>query len=157
GNNMKVFVMPFFRNSVYAFLIFVFSLCVAYFLMDAFGYVHTIPNENNLLNYDAKWYHSIATEGYRYIQGMCNIAFFPLFPLVWKTLKVSEATISLFNFCVFAGAFVWLFKSGKFSIWSLLFMLTLPSTIFFALPYSEAVFFLSGAMILVGLHKNSSV
>ncbi|QQT55319.1 hypothetical protein I6I98_08715 [Sphingobacterium multivorum] len=110
---------------------------------------------NNIINWDGKWYNSIVSEGYKYTDGVCNLAFFPFFPLFWKGLGLSALNISLLNFIIFCLSF-WLgLKSESFSFSSLIFALALPSAIFFMLPYSESLFFLFSIFIVIGI-KNGN-
>ncbi len=67
-------------------------LFVGYFALVAFGYIHDRPpvrfSENEIINlqarWDAPWYLTIATEGYRFQRNdsgsQQNIVFFPAFP-----------------------------------------------------------------------------
>ncbi|MDF2477761.1 MAG: hypothetical protein K0S24_3244 [Sphingobacterium sp.] len=139
---------------LYAIGIYLISLMAVYQLMDFLSLVYAIPNEKNLLNWDSKWYYSILEEGYRYQERTCNLAFFPLFSYFWKSLGLSIVGISFLNFIIFLLSFWIGTQKTSFSIWSLLFVLVLPSNIFFALPYSESLFFFFSMLIVVGIKED---
>ena len=106
----------------------------------------------NFLYWDAEHYDFIRKYGYQDFR----VAFFPLFPLFWKLLPIDGIGISLVNALIFLTSFYFLITSYKVrSIESILY-LTIPSFIFFYLPYSESLFFLCSVLILVGLKENKS-
>ncbi|MBE8714806.1 hypothetical protein [Sphingobacterium hungaricum] len=150
-----IFLPP--LKSILTITIYIALAVAIYLILDAFGFIHTIPNNNNLINWDGKWYSSIVENGYVYIESMCNIAFFPLFPLIWKLTGFNPINISIFNFLIFLLSYLWILWGKNFSIISILFLLTLPSVIFFALPYSESIFFLSSSLIIIGLDRQSTL
>ena len=39
------------------------------------------------IHFDASWYRSIAEDGYRLVDGQSNVAFFPFYPLVMRSLS----------------------------------------------------------------------
>lgn len=129
----------------------VIILLISYLLLFQFNVVKAWPDNINLLNWDGEFNYSIMEDGYEYIPySGSNMAFFPLFPLFWKLTSFSAIWISALNFAVFLCAIFWLFKTEKVSGQQLLFILSIPSFIFFALPYSESAFFLSAVLIVVG-------
>lgn len=140
--SIKPFVIP---------LHFIFLILVYFSLI-----VMTIPNEQNILAWDASWYNSIRTNGYVYLPGRtCNMAFFPLFPLLWKLVTVGGIGIALINLVIFAGSFAWLTKAADVSYTDLLLLISLPSLIFCFLPYSEALFYLFGVITIKGFDSES--
>ncbi|WP_214073571.1 hypothetical protein [Mucilaginibacter sp. dw_454] len=117
-----------------------------------------MPSQSNLLHYDAYWYFSIKEFGYYYQPNAGNnAAFFPLFPLVWSYFDFSNLGISLFNLAVFGCSFVVLLKVEKLKAGFLLMLLSFPSFIFFALPYSESLFFLFCTILIIGYRKKSNL
>lgn len=106
-------------------------------------------SSSNLLNWDAIHYHWIASKEY---EGF-RVAFFPLFPLIWKFLAVGVLGIVIFNSLIFLISFYFLLKSMELKRLELLLYLSIPSFIFFYLPYSEAVFFASSVLMLLGVQK----
>lgn len=103
-------------------------------------------------NWDAEHYLYIRMHGY----DEMRTAFFPLFPLLWRWLNVSPIVAGLLNLALFAVSFAtlaWQFQ-WPWRIQALL--LTVPSLMFMALPYTEAVFFASGTMLLLGLHRQNA-
>jgi hypothetical protein len=104
-------------------------------------------NGNNFLNWDAEHYHWIKENGY---EGF-RIAFFPLFPLIWRVLHVDVFGIVLVNGIIFLVSFFLLVRDLKLSVVEILTYISVPSFIFFFLPYTESIFFLSSAVLLIGL------
>lgn len=148
-----------FRNKAFhSIVIHLLVAWIAYHILYYYYMVGYIPNNRNLLQYDGNWYRSIKDNGYEYWPKRgCNLAFFPLFPLWWKLLNVSPLIISWLNAAIFIISFVFLVKSEKTSYSLILFIISIPSFIFFFLPYSESVFFVFGTLILLGYEKKSIV
>jgi hypothetical protein len=121
-----------------------------------FQIIMTVPNNQNILAWDASWYNSIRANGYVYLPGRtCNMAFFPLFPMIWKLLTVGGVGMAGINLIIFAASFAWLTKATAVSRTDLLLLLSLPSLIFCFLPYSEALFFLFGVITIRGFDSQS--
>lgn len=99
----------------------------------------------------------INEEGYYgYVRG----AFFPLFPLIWKALHVDGLGISIFNFLCFAVGLMLLIShftviSNNTKLLLLAIFLSLPNSIIFIIPYTEALFVLTGAIMFTGIFKNN--
>lgn len=107
-------------------------------------------NEINFLNWDAEHYQYIKEKGYKDFR----VAFFPLFPLFWKLLSVNTYAIVIINGLIFLFSFYLLIKYLKIrKIELILLYLSIPSFIFFYLPYSEALFFVFSAIILLGIRN----
>jgi hypothetical protein len=129
----------------------------AYYFLYKLGYKQDIPNNLNILKYDAVWYDNIMDIGYNYQPGVGNeLAFFPLFPLVWYVSLLTPVGISIFNCLFFLTAFIYLLKEEKLPVSILLMLLSFPSFIFFALPYSESLFFLFCTFIILGYQKDNN-
>lgn len=86
------------------------------------------------------------------------VAFFPLFPMVWRLTGLSPIGICLLNFVLFvAGLLVLIAATNKaadnvqqrFAV-----LLSMPFLVIFLIPYSEALFFLCISVGLYGLLRN---
>ena len=105
--------------------------------------------EAGFSNWDVEHYQYIREHGY----DLVRTAFFPLFPFLWRGLGVSAIGMALVNLLLFAVSFAALAWQLRWSWRTQLLVLSVPSLMFMALPYSEAVFFASGALVLLGLHR----
>ena len=107
----------------------------------------------NFLNWDANHYNFIKEKGYQDFR----LAFFPLFPIIWRFLDVGVYAIILINSLIFFTSFYILIKHLEIKgVKEILMYLSIPSFIFFYLPYSESIFFLSSIIIILGLKKNKN-
>jgi hypothetical protein len=100
-------------------------------------------------NWDTEHYLYIRLHGYDEMRA----AFFPLFPFLWRWLGVSPITMGLLNLALFAVSFAALAWQFQWPWRTRLVLLSVPSLVFMALPYSEAVFFASGTALLLGLRR----
>lgn len=123
-----------------------------------YAVVGKMPDFNNCLcRWDCGWYKSMTTLGYVFREGQeSNTAFFPLFPLTWKWLQLSDLQISLFNVGVFILAFLFLLQAFNIDQRSALYFHFIGLVTFFLIPYSESLFFLGSALFLIGLHRKNS-
>src|SRR6185437_1830669 len=101
----------------------------------------------NFLHWDAEHYSWIKNYGYKDFR----VAFFPLFPLIWKITSLNVYGIIIFNTAVFLLSFYFLIKLISATPLEILLYLSLPSLFFIFLPYSESVFFASSTILLFGL------
>ncbi|MCB0479318.1 MAG: hypothetical protein KDC84_14210 [Crocinitomicaceae bacterium] len=106
-------------------------------------------SQSAFLSWDAYHYHTIAFLSYNF----SNVAFFPLFPLVWSLSGLSVYGISIFNLILFLLFFFLLSKELKNCPLETTLFLSIPSLIFMALPYSESIFFLASVLMLLGMNK----
>jgi hypothetical protein len=129
-----------------------FYLCLVIFSVSILHFIlyPKLVSAPHFLNWDAVHYQWIKENGY---EGF-RIAFFPLFPFLWKILGVGVYGMVAVNFVVFLVSFYYLQKSFHFSSKEVLLFLTIPSGLFYFLPYSEALFFASCTLLLVGVRKN---
>ncbi len=103
---------------------------------------------DHFLHWDAEHYEFIKQNGYE----SYRVAFFPFFPMIWRFLSLETYGIVLLNSIVFLSAFYFLIKKFKIdNPLEIVLYLTIPSFIFFYLPYSESVFFLCSIAIIVGI------
>jgi len=108
--------------------------------------------ETNFLNWDAEHYHWIKNNGY---EGF-RIAFFPLFPLIWNVLSCGVYGIVVINALIFFLSYYLLIKPLKLDALEVLLYLSIPSCIFYFLPYTESLFFATSTLILFGLNKDKT-
>lgn len=113
-------------------------------------YGGSLLSESRFLHWDAEHYHFISEKGY---EGF-RIAFFPLFPMIWKTTHLSVYGASIMNALIFLLSFTGLIKLLKISISERLLFISIPGFIFFYLPYSESIFFACSILIILGLKTN---
>lgn len=104
-----------------------------------------------LLNFDADHYRAIAEDGY---VGF-RMAFFPLFPLIWRISGLDAVGITVLNAFFFLGSALLLAKELRVSWASFIAWLVVPGTIFYFLPYSEATFFVGATTLLIGVRRGS--
>jgi hypothetical protein len=122
------------------------------------GIISELPNQLNVLQCDAKWFNSIRLFGYTYVPNTkSNLAFFPLFPYLWKWSLLGALGISVFNLIIFMVSFSWLLGREKYALSYLFIISSLPCFIFIFLPYSEACFFLFGTALIYGYGQNSRI
>jgi hypothetical protein len=145
-----------YRNPLLGFILYAVLFFVIYNLLLFFNLINTVPDGTNVVKWDAVWYDSIRTKGYEYYWYMAsNSAFFPLFSYVWKVLHLNGIGISVFNFLLFIFSILILVKNFSPETHKVLLYVSLPTSIFFFLPYSESFFFFFSTIFLVGLHKNN--
>ncbi len=148
---MKITLTPFFR----AFLFALGYGCLFYLLQFFFAETAMLgmhPGAGNLRAWDVVFYESIARSGYDGSSN--NTGFFILFPLLWKLTGLNIWGICVFNICCFATGFAFLSRALHVSdkVMDMLW-LSLPSGYFFFLPYTEALFFLLGALLLYAVQQ----
>lgn len=107
-------------------------------------------DELHFSRYDANHYQWIVSKGYNSV----NVAFFPLFPLLWKLVGVGKIVISVGNGLLYLGCAAWLGKEFRLKQLDFALTLSIPMLIFFWLPYSESVFFMASAVLMVGMHRD---
>ena len=100
-------------------------------------------------NWDAEHYLYIRLHGY----DEMRTAFFPLFPFLWRLLDVSPIAMGLLNLVLVAVSFAALAWQFQWPWRVQLLLLSVPSLMFMALPFTEAVFFASGTLLLLGLRR----
>ncbi|SDY15366.1 hypothetical protein [Hymenobacter psychrophilus] len=123
-----------------------------YAVLYTLGIITQLPDNSNLLSWDADLFHRIAQTGYDDAASGIN-AFFPLLPGIWHFTGFSAIQISLLNAtCLLAGMALlgWAFRLSNRQ---LLVALSGPLLLFGLVPYAEALFFLGSAVLLAGLHR----
>jgi hypothetical protein len=120
--------------------------------------VHLLPTSDNLIFWDAGWYREIATEGYKLRDGQSSTAFYPLFPWIWKLSHLDAWGISVLNVAFFSCAFALFCKIYKISDNDKFIWVSIPALAFVFVPYTEALFMLSGMILVWGVyHKQRYV
>lgn len=107
--------------------------------------------ESHLLHWDAEHYHFIAQSGF----DEMRTAFFPLFPLIWNLTNLSAIGIAILNGLLFIVAFALLANEYKPRFYELILIASVPTFIFFFLPYSESCFFIGSTIVLLGYRRNA--
>jgi hypothetical protein len=111
-----------------------------------------------LVHYDAGFYADISCCHYKYLPGQAsNMAFFPLFPMLWRLLEVSPEGMATINLLLFYISVALLRKSFSLNFWKTLFLLSIPSCIFNMIPYSESLFYFFGTLLILGLKHNKNL
>ena len=129
--------------------IYIFGFCLFLFVLKSLFYTDLF-SQNHFLNWDAEHYNSIRKDGY---QGFL-VAFFPLFPLIWKITHLNVFGIVILNTFLYFISIYYLISKKKLNTLELILYLSIPSAIFYYLPYSEAVFFLSSTILIVGVKND---
>lgn len=114
-----------------------------------------LTNEN-FVNWDARHYRLISKHGYDVSKagGDYIFAFFPLFPLVWRTTHLPPVGILLLNYLLYAaGLYLILKLFSSDDLTSLILSFSIPGLVIFLIPYSEAVFFITVAVGFYGFIK----
>jgi hypothetical protein len=136
----------------------IFVVVIAYLLCNAYLKNYPFPNNENLRRYDVAYYYAIKNVGYLYLQGQANnLAFFPLFPYLWGLTTLNILFMGIFNCLLFSGSLYWLLKDYKLPGSILLFLLSFPSFLFFAIPYAESLFFFFCVLIILGYKRQSDL
>lgn len=128
---------------------------ISYLIFSFFGFIKGYPTNESIAQWDVGWYQSIVKNGYSFHPGQqSNVAFFPLFPFVWKLLSASPIGISIVNLLfLFIGVFL-LYRLYHLERSHVLLIFSIPSIFFCYVPYSEAIFFAACSLIIYGFHKN---
>lgn len=114
--------------------------------------LEAIPN----VTYDPSWYQAIAKNGYYYNPGIqSSVAFFPLFPLLWRWSHLDAYGISAFNFVLHIISLVLLVKEYKLN-WRETLLTCSGFGLFYCwLPFAESVFLITGIAVLIGYKRNN--
>ncbi|MDP2236599.1 MAG: hypothetical protein Q8J88_09215 [Bacteroidales bacterium] len=126
------------------------SLLLIVILADRF-FIEGLLNSANFLNWDAMHYARIKDVGYN---GF-DVAFFPFLPLIWKHLSLGVGGMVVFNALLYLTSLYFLLRSLKSSVFDTLLFLSIPSAIFFYLPYTESLFFAASTLIILGYKKEN--
>lgn len=131
-----------------------FFVVATYSVLYCFGLVRAVPTADNVITWDAGWYNSIRLNGYvGNPGGQSNIAFFPLFPYLWRLSGLDGLQVGIANFGVLLLGGGLLGRGLGLSRSQVLLVLSGPLMFFCCVPYAEALFFLFGVLLLWGLHR----
>jgi hypothetical protein len=120
----------------------------------AFGIITHVPGNDNLGQWDMVWYEQIRSSGYEYsATRMSNSAFFPMLPYLWRFTGLELLGMAVLNACLFMLSYTWLACQLRLPARLQLLLLSTPSLLFMAVPYTEALFFCFGTLVLLGLHR----
>jgi hypothetical protein len=116
---------------------------------------------DNFETWDAGIYKCISERMYRpeyACYGHVRSAFFPLFPLLWKITHCTPIGISIINYFLFilsvAFLVMFLLKTALFDkLVTYTLLITLPSSVIYYIPYTEALFLFTMTMAAIGLIK----
>tara|TARA_B100000508_G_scaffold48272_1_gene37477 strand:- start:18887 stop:20161 length:1275 start_codon:yes stop_codon:yes gene_type:complete len=132
------------------------GLSLIYFLLLSIGILTEVPDAVNLKNWDGSWYSSIVEDGYNLsTEGQSNSGFFPGFPYLWSITGVGVKGIAVINFILFLSGTFFLSILTKTGLLEFAVIVAFPSTFFFYLPYSEALFYLLGVLLIFSWKKGS--
>lgn len=146
-NSRKELFHSFLIAFLYGASFYVLTFC--FFQRDMVG---QLPNEEKMTStLDIAWYRSIAEHGYKLNEGASNIAFFILFPAIWKLSHLGGLGMSFLNIFFFAVGFALFCRVYKFSITEKLIIVSFPSLYFCFIPYTEALFVLFISLCLWGM------
>lgn len=147
-----------FLKQQYLVFLHVLFLLFLFFIYKFSGLQQFNVNTHGFINFDASWYYNLKENGYIYTEGaQSNSGFYPTFSFIWKLTGFSTLGISIFNALIFLSSLVLLKYEFKLSKKESLLLLSLPSCMFFFVPYTEALFFLSSTILLVGIKKEKNV
>ena len=142
-----------FKKLFFLLLLFYSSCFVFFCIAEKIWLDSSNLSENSFLNWDAMHYNTIHRDGY--YTGM--VAFFPLFPFIWKLSHLSSIGIGILNGFIYMFSFAWLAAEFKIHPRRLLLFASVPVVMFMFLPFSESVFFLTSTILLTGLKKSNYI
>lgn len=144
------------RYAYPAYLIGFFLCAVAcYAGMYALGYFSRLPTADDLLRWDAGFYHAIMQDGYAYTPGVQgNAGFYPLFGYFWRLTGLGAVGISVVNVVVYLLSLYAACRLLRPRPVTLALFMALPFVFFFYLPFSESLFLLFSVGILYGFARD---
>ncbi|QNH62682.1 hypothetical protein [Hymenobacter sediminicola] len=108
----------------------------------------------SLLRWDALWYESIRADGYHFeANAKSNTGFFPLFSYLWRWLNLSPAGISVLNGMLMLGTTYGLARQLRLWWPAVWLFVALPTSLFFYVPYTEALFYAASGLVVLGLAR----
>jgi hypothetical protein len=118
-----------------------------------------LTNEN-YINWDGTHYYRIKNKGYQTGKdgGDYIFAFFPLFPFIWSILNIPPIGVLFLNYGFFSIAIVLLLSvlsKPKDHVKNVIFSLSLPGTVIFLMPYTEATYMLMVSISIYGIVKKN--
>jgi hypothetical protein len=113
----------------------------------------------NMYRWDAKLYKTVNDSMYVDADYAFKerLAFYPLFPIVWKILMIDSPVIFIFNYAIFVLSLILLvnmfIKDTRDNLFIYVIALILPSAMIYYLPYAESLFLLTLVLSVSGLFK----
>jgi hypothetical protein len=143
-----------YKKTLLVVLTYIGGFFLLHYVLHITGFFTVLPNNENLLHWDAAWYDSIAYKGYIYWDGQPNnCGFYFLFPLLWKLTGFFGFSISVLNALLFALGVAIIANIYRPTLPQLLLWISTPSMFFMFVPYAEALFFLLSAICFYGIVK----
>jgi Mannosyltransferase (PIG-V) len=147
----------------YPLAVFAASRAAVYLLFAMVAWTHRVPPHSSLTyrsmfsplqRWDAVWYHWIVAHGYDPAIGHGNtVAFYPLWPLVWRAFAVLPLPVylvgSLVSTALFGVALCLLYRItlGRYDVVmarrATLYMAIWPLAFVYSVPYSESLYLLA--------------
>ncbi|MFM1931328.1 MAG: hypothetical protein RL226_631 [Bacteroidota bacterium] len=103
--------------------------------------------------FDAEHYLAIAHEGYT---ELYQAAFFPGYPLLLKLFHANAIGAVLLNILLWGAGRALLLQQGLISKNTSMLSAVVPAALFYYLPYSEALFFMAGGLVAIGLKHDDN-
>lgn len=100
--------------------------------------------------FDTAHYHAIAASGYAV---PTDAAFFPAFPYIWRWLAFPAWAMGLVNLLIWLVGLGFISMAYHVQRRAIVMAALVPQVLFFAIPYSESLFFLAGVCIVAGLAR----
>ena len=133
-------------------------LGIAFFVYASIMHLPVLPGCEQFSAFDARHYDIIRTKGYSFSPDHgSNVAFFPGFPYLWRYTGLGFCGISFLNLGIFIFSFAFLCRHFAKSKTEIFIFLSLPPVFFFFVPYSEAQFFFTSSVLLIGLLKRNHI
>lgn len=115
--------------------------------------------EQNSYHWDGKLYRILRDSLYANTDHFAKerLAYYPMFPLIWKITLIDSTLIFIFNYLLFVSgllilAFL-LMERNTTTLLTFSVALLLPSAIVYYLPYAESLFLFTFALAVAGLMK----
>lgn len=99
---------------------------------------------------DTARYYAIAQSGY---VVPTDAAFFPAFPYLWRLLACPAWAMGLINLLFWLIGLGYISMAYNVQRRAIVMAALVPQVLFFALPYSESLFFLAGVLVVSGLAR----
>ncbi len=112
-----------------------------------------LSDNNGMFIWDAGYYRQISLDNYN-AKDKHTPAFFPLLPILIYILVQNQYLISIANALFLSVGLLLLFKTSKFKLDWLVFILLTTHFFYFFTPYTESISFIGGGILLYGFKKN---
>ena len=138
------------RSTFFSYLLYSSLLFLGYFILGIIVKLNLYPTLKFENIWDIEHYFWIKENGYNGFR----VVFFPLFPLIWKVTNFSLLGISIFNGSMFLIGVSYFSSVIKPPITSFLLLISIFSSLFYFMPYSESVFYVSIVFSCLALYLN---